>query len=112
MQQHESDLAGRIRWSAIGVAAVATFGIAGIAAAGSEPPAPAGDEPVLAVDYDSCPRDGSTAADRIETRALTCRAEVEALLADPEFMACIHSAAKTPDSIERWFEPCRLATQP
>ena len=112
MRQHKSDLAHRIRWAAIGVAGVATLGVAGIAAAGVERPAPAGHQPAVRVDYDSCLRSGSTAADRIEARSLSCRADVEVLLGDPEFMACIRSAARTPDSIERWFEPCRLATQP
>lgn len=116
MQHHPSDLATRLRWGAVVLAAAATVALGGqVAAAGSD--APSGSAPHQADQppadpFQACLRAGSTAPDRVEARAAECRLRTEARYADPAYVECMRNSAHTPDALEGWVGACLLVTEP
>jgi hypothetical protein len=117
MQQHTTDLAGRLRWGAIALAAAATITVGGQVAAESTALSPGAAAPEQAdaapVDpYQRCLRSGSASADRLEARAAECRLRLEARYSDPVYVDCLRTVGATADTMERWVTVCLVKTRP
>jgi hypothetical protein len=116
MEHRSIDLAGRLRWGAVALAATATIALGGqVAAAG--PAAPNRTAPNQAPEpptdpFHACLHAGPTTPDRVEARAAECRLRTEARYADPAYIDCMRDAAGTVDTLVGWVESCLLRIEP
>lgn len=115
MEHHPTDLASRLRWGAVALAAAATIGLGGqVAAAGPDAPSRSvphqADEPTDP--FQACLRAGPATPDRVEARTAECRLRTEARYADPAYVECMRDAAHTPDALLGWVDACLLVTEP
>ncbi|MFZ1490044.1 MAG: hypothetical protein WAS51_08890 [Ilumatobacteraceae bacterium] len=116
MQDHTSEISGRIRWGAIVLAAAATLAVGTMAVASENPIDPMRTTPQEVRPptdpYNACLRAGSMTPDRIDARAAECRLRTEILYADPAYVGCMRRASATPDAMEHRVALCILLAQP